>query len=1141
LSIEASAGTGKTYALAGLAVRFIAERGVRPAELLVVTFTRAATRELRDRIRHRLVEAAEHLRADRPAPDDVLLTHLARADRDVRRARIEQALAEFDAATIVTIHGFATQARGALGLTAGTDPDAELADDGGRLVADVCADVLAEAALDPEVPVAALDRDRLVAAVAWATGLADLVLAPSVDTPGLEPADRRFIELVEQARRRVLDRRRRTAALSFDDVLTELRDALRGPGRDAVIASFRGRYSTVLVDEFQDTDPVQWDIFSTLFGRPESGATLVLVADPKQAIYGFRGADVRTYLAAVADRDGVEHRSLATNWRSDGAVLAALEQLLDGATFGSDDIAFHPVQPAPAHRARRLHAADGSPRPAVSVRLALAPDLERTTRGAPQIRTPAAEQAVYGDLVARARELLDHARIPDGTPAGRPVRPSDIAVLVGANAEGREIQERLVAAGIPAVLARGGSVLESDAAAQWRRVLHAVALPSDPRRARAVALSWFGGCTAAWVGTADDDDIAALQDQLHRWAATLATDGAAAFVRRVWAETGVAARVLADPRGDRDVTDLDHVGDLLVRAGAEGRAGPTALLAALDERSTATDDELDGDITARRVESEARAVQIMTVHVAKGLEFPIVLLPTMWRRRDRRSTDRIYRETDDGPRLLDLAPTSPWPDARSSDERRRRVDRDEAGERMRLLYVALTRARHHTVVWWTRTNHNRGTALARVLFGRGRDGRLDPEQLGADRVALPPDDEALAALGPVLERAGGTIAAAVHGHVRPRPDRWVDPERSPDRPDLALARLTHVPDRSRHRWSFTAITTRAVDEGDPRDESLGDAGAGDEPTLDEPATSPGPVPAAPSVPDTTGPLAHLPAGAGFGTLVHAVLEAVDFASPQLDADLDAALGRELAVRPVDLTPVGLGGATAADGRRLLVAGLRAAIDTPLGPTFGDVRLRDIPRSDRLAELTFELRLGDGGTPAVVADIGRLLLDHLPDADPVRPWAAAVAGGSVDVRLAGHLTGSIDAVLRIAGPDGEPRFVVADYKSNRLHERGRPPAPDSYAPAGLARAMAEHHYPLQALLYAVAVHRYLRWRMPGPTPARHLGGVAYLFVRGMTGAAVARTAGGPDGVFAWPVPPAVVSALSDLLDGRLAGSARAVGS
>ena len=233
--------------------------------------------------------------------------------------------------------------------------------------------------------------------------------------------------------------------------------------------------------------------------------------------------------------------------------------------------------------------------------------------------------------------------------------------------------------------------------------------------------------------------------------------------------------------------------------------------------------------------------------------------------------------------------------------------------------------------------------------------------------------------------------------------------------------------------------------------------------------------------------------------MHEVLQLVDFTAADIDAELSAHIGDRLRWNP---WPIDTG---------TLVTGLRAAIETPLGPLFGGRRLRDLPRSERLDELSFELRLGGKGRVATDRSIGRLMLAYLSEDDPVRAWAQRLAAGLFGVELAGHLTGSIDLVARVGGRtdgDAPPRFVVVDYKTNTLGEQGREPRSSDYHPDRLPAAMAEHHYPLQALLYSVALHRYLRWRVPAYEPAAHLGGAAYLFVRGMEGAGTPLAGGEP---------------------------------
>ena len=380
-AVEASAGTGKTYTLASLVVRYVAEAGVPIDEILIVTFTRAAAAELRDPVRSRLTEAVDALK--RPSDqllDDAFFSLLAGEDRQERLHRLEEAVVGFDAATITTIHGFAQRMLSALGSAAPGDLDATLVDDTNELVVAVCADILAtESFLEP----AAVDQlPRLWAlqsAVIKILGNPGIDVIPGPDEADSTPSAARFRRLVDRVLDEVHRRRRAEGTLSFDDVLTQLRDGLRASPGSA--AGLRRRFRVALIDEFQDTDPVQWELFSALFGNAEDTTSLVLVADPKQAIYAFRGANVHTYLEAAYE-PGTVQSTLGTNWRSDGALLDALAQLLVGSTFGDPRIGFVPVAAAPDHGSRRLTTTTGTPLPALQVRAAVGAHL-RTQHAEP--------------------------------------------------------------------------------------------------------------------------------------------------------------------------------------------------------------------------------------------------------------------------------------------------------------------------------------------------------------------------------------------------------------------------------------------------------------------------------------------------------------------------------------------------------------------------------------------------------------------------------------------------------------------------------------------------------------------------------------------------------------------------------------
>ena len=281
-------------------------------------------------------------------------------------------------------------------------------------------------------------------------------------------------------------------------------------------------------------------------------------------------------------------------------------------------------------------------------------------------------------------------------------------------------------------------------------------------------------------------------------------------------------------------------------------------------------------------------------------------------------------------------------------------------------------------------------------------------------------------------------------------------------------------------------------------------------------------------------MAGLPVGATFGSLVHGVLEETDPQAADLPTELLGHIAEQRIRWPVDL---GEGGEEA------LADALVAVHDTPLGPLAGDVTLREIGRPDRLCELDFELPLSGGdlrrpgpGEPpagAVLGDLAPLLRGHLRPDDPVRAWADVLDGNPelAGQPLRGYLNGSVDVVLRTGG-----RYLVVDYKTNWLGRPEEPLTAADYRPEMLGEAMGHSSYPLQALLYAVVAHRFLRWRLRGYDPERHLGGVLYLYVRGMCGPDTPVVDGHPCGVFSWAPPVALVTALSDLLDGHRAEGA-----
>ncbi|HET6877365.1 MAG TPA: UvrD-helicase domain-containing protein [Jatrophihabitans sp.] len=1078
--LEASAGTGKTFTIAALVARYVAEGVARLDELLVVTFGRAATQELRDRVRERLVCARDDL-ADpataRTSTDD-LVRHLASgsdAEVDARRQRLVTALASFDAATVATTHQFCQQMLVGLGTAGDVDAGAVLVENLDDLVTEVVQDLYLRKWGHGELVAPTMSLTQAQKLAATVVGDPQAVLVPEEVDDDDSPAATR-LRFARTVRSEIDRRKRQRRILGFDDLLTRLRDTLAdsntGP---SAAARLRSRYRIVLVDEFQDTDPVQWDVLRLAF---HDAATLVLIGDPKQAIYAFRGADVQAYLAA-AELAG-QRATLARNWRSDPQLLRGLDALFRGAALGDPRIVVAPV--SAAHDGRSLD--DDQP----PVRIRLIPKGSRT-----RLPVAAARELVIADVVREIVTQLDRApllRLRDGSPQRR-VRPGDIAVIVRTGTQLDMVHEALLAAGVPSVQRTTSSVFGTAAAGDWVVLLEALEQPHRSGRLRRLAVSPFVGWDAAALET---DDVDRLGLRLRAWGRVHAERGVAALFETISRDQRLASRLLGQIDGERLLTDLRHVGEAVHAASMAGRLGLTAALEWLRRRV----DEAGEDASverSRRLDSDAAAVQVVTVHSSKGLEFPIVHVPFGWDRYVHDEDIPLFHEDGTARRVRNVGGSgSPGFDA---DLRRHRSE--EFGEDLRLLYVALTRAQCQVTSWWAPSDKNTPCSpLHRLLFTG------TPAAGIAERVGVPADAKA-------LERSA---ALAVDGCLSvcvapPAPavswQRQAEPAAG-----LAAAVLGRGVDTWWRRTSYSALTA-AAHEAAPV--------IGSEPEVDEKDDEP-PV-AAPAGPgaeltEVPSPMAELPGGAAFGTLVHAVLELLDPAGGRLEVELPAQVRAQLArFGPADLDP------------DTVATGLLPALRTPLGELAGGRSLADIPAADRLAELEFELPLRGGDRPngtSRLRELAPLLRAHLPVDDPLAPYAelldAPVLG---DAPLKGYLTGSIDAVLRVGGS-----YVVVDYKTNRLGEPDLPLTAWDYRRPAMAEAMLQAHYPLQALLYEVALHRFLRWRLADYAPERDLGGVLYLFLRGMCGPGVRFADGTVPGVFAWRPPAALVVAASDLL-------------
>lgn len=1125
--IEASAGTGKTWNIALLHLRLLIERGLGVRQILVTTFTDAAADELKSRIRLRLLDAerlAVALANGEPIADDEReLADFIAARVEVEGsapllARLRLALADVDLAPISTIHSFCRRvltefpfdtgvaftlgevvdepalvrecvedywrfsflgddvdpwhaalvlpqglealadrvgaliaAPQATLLTASTAPLREwwarfVADDHAALAAalgQIDAFKNGEkaglhkalrslldgaAAADPGAVAWSLLSEWLVAGkLAWAwkksatTPFPDraefqaLMAARELfDGAELRVTQEAACQCAEFTARELRQRLSSRGQSSFSQWIAEVHERLCGD-RGAVLAQrLADAWPAALIDEFQDTDARQWAIFRRLYGDDHE-RTLILIGDPKQSIYAFRGGDIHTYLAARDALPADRVHSIRRNFRSHPDLLAALNGIyaLAGAVaFGASGIDHVPVT---AGRPERFAAAVERP-----LRLRLLGN-QSATAG---VRDTQA-------LAACANDIAHLLNDPAARVGAERVAPGHIAVLVDTNYQLRELRALLVERRVPVVGAGRAHVLATAWAEDLQLLLHALLHPGDEQAVRgALATRLLGVDAGGLAALAADAD--AWERELGRfgdWRLTWERRGILAVIEAIVVEQ--APRLLAAADGERALTDLRHLGEVLQHAAAECY-GPEELYEWFVET------RLDGagqHEAARemqlRIESETRRVQLLTVHASKGLEFPIVFLPLAWRyRSERNDAGKDMARFHDAQHRLCLDLGTPQFDTHKE------IERSEAlQERLRQLYVALTRA-EHGVRLYAFDDLRPGVDLSDPKRS-GLDVLLAAALAGAAGADGANPWQALQAAVPTLALDDSTAddceyAAAATGNSQRQ-------ARSP----------LPAPREAYGLYSFSALTRAAPTLGD------GERGAEDEAGAEPPAPSleSAPHPALLALEKVKGPR--------FGDAIHQLLEAGRGELPF--AQQPGRIAQALAEQAVRLAPEQAGEQLAA-----IAAMLDRTLDATLAPGLSLGTLAASARPE--FEFAFALDAARWGRlPALLAAHG--FGDWWPRSDDNR-------------ELNGLMKGYVDLVFAHDG-----RYHVLDYKTNFLGTRS-----DDYRGEGLDIAMREHHYGLQALIYSVALHRYLGRRIDDYDPRRHLGESWYLFVR-----------------------------------------------
>jgi exodeoxyribonuclease V beta subunit len=613
--------------------------------------------------------------------------------------------------------------------------------------------------------------------------------------------------------------------------------------------------------------------------------------------------------------------------------------------------------------------------------------------------------------------------------AGRCVRPSDIAVLTATNEQATAMQIELRRFGVPSALLNAESVFHSREAGELLTVLHAVAQPRDARRLRAALLTDLLGLDMRQVHAAGNEGMAweAQAARFHTWHEAWQKNGFSGVFRRLLRDTGARGRLLARDDGERRLTNLSQLAELLQRAALEEQLTPPGLVKWLSARMSETERVEEHEM---RLERDDEAVRIVTVHKSKGLEYNIVFCPFLWTKTCGMRGAHFHFHDVKGDLVFDLGDEA-------SGDAVPRAETESLAEGVRLLYVALTRARHRCDLAVGRFPEYFPSALNWVLQGAPPKETWQSLAEG-DLQSLLHDHYAAIATGPWRERleelsaeSKGNIAITpVPEHTAPR----YAPEGANGRPARAARKFSGEIERDFAVSSFSSLTA----EGD----------------ADHPERFAPPWTEEPAQREKADDIHAFPSGARTGTCLHEIFEELDFTDL---TGLELLVGRKLLQHGFD----------APRWTQTIAGCVRDVLAVKLA---GDFSLGDIPAGERLIEREFHL-------PAHRLEARRL---------------QQLMGGEAENRLefaprTGWLKGYIDLVFR----QGE-RFYVVDWKSNRLG-----PDASGYNTVNVAAAMASHHYPLQAQIYGVALHRYLDQRLRDYDYERHFGGMIYLFVRGIS--------------------------------------------
>ncbi len=1160
--IEASAGTGKTYIITWLYLRLILEKKLSVEEILVVTFTEAATKELRDRIRGLLREALRALSCPSSCQNEQLRGYLAGMEEAEEAChRLTFAMRSLDEAAIYTIHGFCQKTLHDNAFESGALFDTELATDQENLIQEIVEDFwrrnmydapmeFVRFALDkklhprqlqkflgnhlehpdlkivPELSPSSYSTEGFNEAFAkvrtsWASARAEVekiftesdlnrrpykqasipVFLAKMDqytssksgNPSLfkefekftasylaksmnkkkEPPEHLFYQECEELKNQAdelckamdlhlqflkydlfhyakseLERRKREQNIrSFGDLIIGLRTPLKDEGRGPALArSIRAKYQAALIDEFQDTDPAQWDIFQTLFDAEDH--ILFLIGDPKQAIYSFRGADVHAYMRAA---EKISSRyTLGVNYRSESALVEGVNTIFHSV---DNPFVFEGIQ------YRQVRAGEGNDEGSLNIHGKSEPPLHLWFVGRDQgsdsskpIPKGKIEERITQAVAAEIAKLLRLGKESLALLGKDSLKPADIAILTRTNREANQVQSALRSLRIPSVLESTGNLFDSREAAEMRRLLAGILEPNNLGLLKAALVIDIYGLNG--------EELEQLVEDEEKWDQVLLNfrhyhqlwsryDFMRMF-RHFMAGEGVRSELLAFPDGERRITNLLHIAEVLHQKSLDNHLGMQETIAWLTG-------QLDQDSPLRekeheiRLESDEDAVRIVTIHKSKGLEYPVVFCPFLWSSSllaGKNKSGEFTFHDEEGHLTLAMGP-------QEMEENREAAQLEMLSENLRLCYVALTRAKNRCYLLWGPFNKGETSSLAYLFHNQDQ-----PEEFlekGGTPFKEMSDEAMLADTAGLVESAKGSIHLSAM------------PEESDTAPMLPKDEATELKCREftgsvREAWRIASFSSMVYEKPDLADLPDRDTFAGSEKEDGKQIV----MKAEKEAKKEEGrvDIFSFPRGTKPGNLFHEIFEILDFAatdpSPWVRQKLE-----EYGYDPsLWLEPV--------------CAMVKKVLSAPLETGKDDFTLSRIPATDRVHEMEFYFPL----LSVTPKKLGNIFSKH----------GRGELQGDLPERMErlnfsptqGFMKGFMDLVFQYNG-----RYYLLDWKSNYLGGRV-----EDYSPENLKALMVKEYYTLQYHIYLVALNQYLSMRMPNYRYQDHFGGVFYLFLRGM---------------------------------------------